>query len=107
MATIAARITMPETAKKGEIIEIRLLVRHPMERGIDAQGAVSVRRQILHTFRVRYAGEEVFHMDLSTGIAANPYIAFTTTAVETGEITFEWVEDGGAVYQRSAMLTVT
>jgi sulfur-oxidizing protein SoxZ len=56
--------------------------------------------------RVTYAGEEVFRMSLSPGIAANPYVEFTTVAVETGTMVFEWEEDGGAVYRREARLVV-
>lgn len=106
MTDIPARITMPEAARRGEVIEVRVLVRHAMARAVDAPGLTPVPRRILHSFRVLYAGAEVFRMDLSPGIAANPYIAFTTVAVETGEMVFEWLEDGGAVYRRTARLVV-
>ncbi len=102
-----ARITLPESAQRGEIVTVRVIVRHPMERGFDGPGLTPVPRQILHTMRVTYAGEEVFRMALSPGITANPYVEFTTLAVETGEMVFEWQEDGGAVYRREARLVVT
>jgi sulfur-oxidizing protein SoxZ len=103
---ITSRITVPETARKGEVVDIQVLVRHPMERAIDAAGLTPMPRRILHTFRVRYAGAEIFRMDLSSGISPNPYIAFTTVAVETGDISFAWEEDGGALYTRTVRLTV-
>jgi sulfur-oxidizing protein SoxZ len=106
MSEIQARISLPRTARRGEIVTIRVLVRHPMDRAIDAPGLTPLPRRILHTMRVTYAGEEVFHMDLSPGIAANPYVEFTTTAIETGEMVFEWQEDGGATYRRTARLEV-
>ena len=106
-ATIPARITMPDEARRGEIVEIRVLVRHAMERGVDAVGLRPVPRRIIHTFRATYGGEEIIRMELSTGVAANPYIAFTTVATQTGEIVFEWLEDGGVVYERRQTLTVT
>jgi sulfur-oxidizing protein SoxZ len=74
---------------------------------VDAPGLRPVPRKILHTLRVTYAGAEVFRMEMSPGIAANPYVAFTTVAVETGDLVFEWEEDGGAVYRREARLVVT
>ena len=107
MAPIVARITLPATARRGEVVPIRVLVRHPMERAVDAPGLTPLPRRILHTMRVTYAGEEVFRMALSSGIAANPYVEFTTTAIETGEMVFEWEEDGGATYRREARLVVT
>ncbi|WP_372618937.1 thiosulfate oxidation carrier complex protein SoxZ [Falsiroseomonas sp.] len=107
MAEILARITLPESAKRGEIVPVRVIVRHPMERAVDAPGLRPVPRKILHTLRVTYAGAEVFRMAMSPGIAANPYVEFTTIAVETGDLVFEWEEDGGAVYRREARLVVT
>jgi sulfur-oxidizing protein SoxZ len=107
VSDIMARITLPESAQRGEIVTVRVIVRHPMERGFDGPGLTPVPRQILHTMRVTYAGEEVFRMALSPGITANPYVEFTTLAVETGEMVFEWQEDGGAVYRREARLVVT
>ncbi|MBY0362883.1 MAG: thiosulfate oxidation carrier complex protein SoxZ [Phreatobacter sp.] len=106
-ATLPARITMPPEARRGEIVEIRVLARHPMERAIDAPGLRPVPRKIIHTLRVTQEGTEIFRMDLSTGIAANPYVAFTSRAIETGEFVFQWIEDGGVTYERRQVLTVT
>ncbi|MBO1075429.1 thiosulfate oxidation carrier complex protein SoxZ [Roseomonas marmotae] len=104
---ITARITLPASARRGEVVTVRVLVRHPMERAVDAAGLTPVPRKILHTLRVTYAGEEVFHMVLSPGIAANPYLEFTTVATETGDLVFAWEEDGGTIYRREARLVVT
>jgi sulfur-oxidizing protein SoxZ len=106
MTEIAARITLPATIRRGETVPIRVLVRHDMERGIDAPGLPPVPRRILHSFRVTLAGTEIFRMALSSGITANPYVEFTTVATESGTLVFEWEEDGGAVYRREARLTV-
>lgn len=102
-----ARIRMPKTAKKGEVVEIRTLAQHPMIRGgrNDATGVVTPRR-IIHRFTATYGGEDVFRMELGRGVAANPYIAFSTVAIETGDVEFKWFEDGGAVFTRTARLTV-
>ena len=99
MASFNARITMPAEAKAGEIVEIRVLVRHPMDRGgqVDSEGRV-VPRKILNRLTVTYAGEPVFRYDMHTGVSANPFVSFTTRAVETGDLTFEWREDGGATF---------
>jgi sulfur-oxidizing protein SoxZ len=103
-----ARITVPAQARAGETVEVRVLVRHPMDRGgqVDAQGQ-TVPRKILNRLTVTYAGEPVFRWDMHTGVAANPFVSFTTRAVETGDLVFEWREDGGATYTRSARLVVT
>lgn len=107
MSEITARVTVPQSARRGEIIVISALARHSMDRAIDAPGIRPTPRRIIHTFRVRYAGEEIFRLDLSSGIASNPFVSFTTIATETGPVVFEWLEDGGAVYSRAATLVVT
>lgn len=104
---IVARITMPASARKGEVVPVRVLVRHPMERAVNAPGMAPTPRKILHLLRVTYGGEEVFRMALSPGITANPYVEFTTVATESGTLVFEWHEDGGAIYRREAQLDVT
>lgn len=108
MAVFNARITLPPQARAGEIVEIKVLARHPMDRGgqSDGQGG-TVPRKILNRLIVTYAGGEIFRFDMHTGVAANPFVSFTTRAVETGDIVFEWREDGGATYSRTARLTVT
>jgi len=103
-----ARIVMPKTAKKGEIIEIKTLVTHPMETGYrrDDMGK-AIPRDIITLLTVQYAGEEVFRMDMFPGVAANPFAAFTTIATETGELVFTWTDEKGDAHVEKAMLTVT
>lgn len=102
------RIVMPATAKRGDVIEIRTLVRHEMETGHrrDNTGR-PVPRDIIHTFTVTYGGEEIFRTELFPGVAANPYIAFTTVALATGDIVFTWIDDRGGKTVETRTLTVT
>ena len=108
MALAQARISMPGEAKKGEIVEIKSLIRHPMETGyrVDAVGK-PIPRHIIQRFTVTYAGETVFDMDLTQGVAANPFIAFYTVATETGELVFTWEDNRGEVVTVKKTLTVT
>jgi len=103
-----ARIVMPKTASRGEIIEIKTLVTHPMETGYrrDDMGK-AIPRDIITLLTVQYAGEEVFRMDMFPGVAANPFAAFTTIATETGELVFTWTDEKGDAHVEKAMLTVT
>jgi sulfur-oxidizing protein SoxZ len=107
MALAAARVSMSSEAKKGEIVEIKALIRHPMETGyrVDAVGK-PIPRHIVKRFAVAYAGEEVFSMDLTQGVAANPFIAFSTVATETGELVFTWEDDLGEIITVSKTLMV-
>ena len=102
------RIVAPAKAKKGEVIEIKTLINHVMETGFrrDNVGR-AIPRDIITRFTCTYAGEEVFRMDLFTGVAANPFVAFTTIATETGDLVFEWTDQHGAVTKEQARITVT
>ena len=90
------RIKLPQSAKAGEVIEIKTLVSHVMETGQrkDADGKV-IPRDIINSFRVKFAGTEVFSADLHPGVSANPYLAFYMRVPGPGEFEFIWVEDGG------------
>ena len=93
---MAARIQLPASPRRGEVIEIRVLIQHPMETGyrFDEMGK-PIPRNVIRTLSCRYAGAEVFRADMSQGIAANPYFQFTTVAVESGDVEFSWIDDLG------------
>ena len=100
-------ITMPRTARRGEVIEIRTTVAHAMESGyrVDANGR-TLPRSILRRFECRYDGELVFATDLHPAIAANPFIAFHTVATATGTLSFSWRGDEGVSHTENISLTV-
>jgi sulfur-oxidizing protein SoxZ len=103
-----ARIRLPSTIKKGEVIEVKTLVTHTMESGQrrDAGGKI-IPRKILNKFVCTYNGKEVFTADLAPAISANPYIAFFLTAADSGTLDFAWTDDDGSVIKESAKITVT
>lgn len=90
------RLRVPPKAKRGEAVEIRLLLQHPMENGFrrDTLGR-SVPRNIIHHLVARYGGREILRAELGTGMAANPYFAFFTRATASGEVVLEWEDDLG------------
>jgi sulfur-oxidizing protein SoxZ len=102
-----ALINVPKTAKRGEVIEIKTLIGHPMETGFrpDSNGRL-IPRDIINKFVCTYNDEVVFRADLHPAIAANPFIAFTTVATASGTIAFEWIDDGGKSQTESVMIAV-
>ena len=102
-----ARIVVPAAAKQGEIINIRALFQHPMETGYrrDHMGS-PIPRHIIKTFAAVYNGVEIFRADMTQGIAANPYFAFSTVATESGEMTFTWTDDHGAAHSEKTRIKV-
>jgi len=106
--TSHTKITMPSTAKKGQIIEIRAIAQHDMETGFryGDDGKV-IPRDIIHLFSCSYNGVEVFKADLYPGMGANPLIVFTTIATETGTLEFKWAGDNGYEAIDQSSITVS
>ena len=102
-------ITVPRTAKIGEIIEIKALVQHPMETGYrrSSEGDM-LPRDLIRKFTCRFvagasaasassadAGELVFAATFHAAIAANPYLSFNFRATSSGTLIFVWDGDKG------------
>ena len=101
------RIKLPESAKAGEIIEIKTLISHVMETGQrkDATGRV-IPRDIINAFTASFAGREFFKATLHPGTSANPYIHFTLRVPGPGDLEFTWVDDAGARITEKMKLNV-
>lgn len=101
------RLAVPETAKQGEIIEIKTLIGHPMETGFrrDSVGK-PIPRNILTDFVCLYNGVEVFRAAFQPAIAANPFVSFFTTAVESGDLEFRWTDQDGNTITDTVKITV-
>ena len=105
---MSALINVPERARKGEIIEIKTLVSHPMETGYRrSQTGAPIPRDIIRRFVCAYNGTEIFRAELHPAIAANPFIVFSTVATESGTLTFQWTGDKGFSVTESATITVS
>lgn len=101
-------VTVPAAARRGEVIEIKTLAGHHMETGFRrTQLGELVPRDIITRFVCLYNGEEVFRADLFPAVAANPLIAFTTVATESGTLEFRWSGDNGFTASHKAAITVT
>ena len=102
-----ALVNVPKSARRGDVIEIRTLISHPMETGYrpGPNGAI-LKRDIITRFACTYDGEEVFAADLSPAIAANPFLTFTTVATRTGKLAFTWEGDNGFAQTETADLVV-
>ena len=102
-----ALINVPPRAKRGEIIEIKTLVSHPMETGYRrTQLGAPIPRDIIRTFVCTYNGTEIFRAELHPAIAANPFLVFSTVATESGTLGFQWTGDNGFALTESAAIRV-
>lgn len=109
-----ALITIPATAKRNEIIEIRALIQHPMETGYrrSSEGAM-LARDLIRRFSCKFEesgsskNDIIFSAKLFAAVAANLYLAFHTIASASGVFVFTWEGDNGFAQTERAVLTVT
>lgn len=100
-------ISLPKKARRGDIIEIKTLISHPMESGYRVgTGGALIPRDIITLFTCTYNGEEIFRAVLSPAIAANPFLSFFTTATESGTLAFRWTGDNGFEATETAAIAV-
>ena len=101
-------ITAPATARRGEVIEVRATIAHPMETGFrPGEDGKILARNIIRRFSCRYNGELVFSVELFSALSANPYIAFHTVATESGTLLLSWEGDNGFTQAESLSLSVS
>lgn len=101
------RISIPDTAAPGEVIEIKALIRHPMESGFrrGSRGEV-IERDLIKHFTCVYDGETVFEAEFFPAVAANPLLTFYTKATRSGTLTFTWTDQNGTDWRDTASIKV-
>ena len=101
------RISAPESAKRGEIIELKAMIQHPMETGYrrNEQGKI-IPRDIITNFRCTFNGASVLEAEFFPGTAANPFVSFFVRAAQTGTLEFTWTDQDGKNWSERRTLTV-
>jgi len=102
------RIRVPETAKIGDVIEVKTLISHIMETGQrkDREGK-TIPRNIINTFTATFNGKEVFKVDMQPGISANPYMVFHMRVPGSGDLELSWLDDSGATVVEKVRINAT
>jgi sulfur-oxidizing protein SoxZ len=102
-------IRQPETAKVGEVIELRVTIAHPMETGlrVDSAGRM-VPQQLIRKFTCHDGDTLVFSGTFFAAVAANPSVAFhVRVSPTTRELTLRWSGDAGFDHREVVKLNLT
>ncbi len=100
-------LNVPETAAAGEIVEIKILISHPMETGFrTGRDGRLVPRNIIHEVRCEYGGAVVFRAEFFPAVTANPFLGFHLRAEESGEVTLVWIDEEGEEHREIRHLEV-
>ena len=102
-----ARVQWPDKMAAGDVVKIRVLIQHPMDTGYlqDFTGKL-VPRNVIRMLTCTLGGQEVFRVEPSSGISANPFFEFYVSATATAEFKMNWVDDKGARGEMSQTLKV-
>ncbi|MBL8698250.1 MAG: thiosulfate oxidation carrier complex protein SoxZ [Alphaproteobacteria bacterium] len=102
-----SRVSVPPTAKRGDIVAIRTVISHPMETGLRLnQFNTWIPMRIIEQFTCRFAGRELFRARPYPAVATNPYFAFLVRAETSGTFAFEWIDTDGSIYTNRAPIEV-
>jgi len=100
-------VNAPKSAKRGAIVEIKALILHPMETGFrPGPNGTIIPRNIIERFTARWNGAEIFSMDMSPAISANPFVSFFAVATESGTVRLRWTGDQGFAVEEQVAITV-
>ena len=85
------------TKLEGDVVDVRVLMAHPMETGLrkDADGNV-VPIHFIQTITVQLNDKLVFQAETSQGIARNPVFGFKVKGAKAGDkLTITWTDNKG------------
>ena len=100
------RLRLPSSIKAGDVVRVRCLVIHPMERiERDKAGKVIDKKyNYITKVVVSYLGKTVSTFDTTQSVSENPYFAFTLKATDPGMVTVTFLDTLGGKYEGTAQI---
>jgi thiosulfate oxidation carrier complex protein SoxZ len=98
------RVRVPSSIRAGDVIRVRTLVIHPMERvERDRDGKVIDRRyNYVNKVVVTYLGKAVVTFDTTQSVSENPFFAFPLRVTDPGKLTVTFFDTTGGKYEGAA-----
>ena len=106
---IKPRVRAGKNLKKGDVFEVKTLVKHAMESGQrkNKKTGKNFPRLILNRLHVTYNGEQVLNAIWHPGVSANPYTSFYVRADKSGPMKFTWTDDAGENFEKTVQIKVS
>ena len=98
------RIRVPSTIKAGEVVKVRTLVIHPMERiERDAAGKIIDKKyNFINKVTVTYLGKTVLSFDTTQSVSENPFFSFAFKATDPGQLKIVFTDTAGGKHEGTA-----
>jgi sulfur-oxidizing protein SoxZ len=105
MSVGQVRIRVPEKAKAGEVVTVRVLITHPQETLAFKDGKPVARQyNFLHRVEATYNGKKVFEAEMTQAVSQNPLVAFPIKVSEPGTVKVTFFETTGKTYSGEAQI---
>ncbi len=101
------RLRVPASIKAGDVIRVRCLVIHPMERIERDKAGKIIDKKYLYSdnVTVTYLGKTVATFDTTQSVSENPFFAFAIKATDPGKLTVSFHDTHGQKYEGSVDIT--
>jgi sulfur-oxidizing protein SoxZ len=98
------RIRIPSSIKAGDVVRVRTLVIHPMERiERDAKGQIIQKKyNYINRVLATYHGKTVAAFDTTQSVSENPFFSFAFRATDPGPLTITFLDTLGGKYEGTA-----
>ena len=98
------RLRVPATIKAGDVIRVRSLIIHPMERIERDRAGKIIEKKYNYITKVvaTYAGKTVASFDTTQSVSENPFFSFTFRATDPGQLKVVFSDTMGAKYEGTA-----
>jgi sulfur-oxidizing protein SoxZ len=95
------RLRVPSSIKAGDVIRVRCLVIHPMERvERDKAGKIVDRKyRYIDRVTVTYLGKTIATLDTTQSVSENPFFAFTLKVTDPGRLAVTFHDTHGGRYE--------
>src|SRR6266508_3136884 len=95
------RLRVPTSFKPGDVVQVRSLVIHALERiEREAQGKIIQRDyNYINKVLVTYLGKTVATFDTTQSVAENPFFSFTFKATDPGQLKVQFLDTTGGRYE--------
>src|ERR1700675_1411031 len=98
------RLGSPSSIKAGDVVRVRSLIIHPMERiERDAQGKIIDKKyNYITKVTVTYLGKMVISFDTTQSVSENPFFSFAFKATDPGALKVLFTDTTGGRYEGTA-----
>lgn len=103
------RVRGPRKAvKKGDLVEIKSLIKHPMESGRrkNKDTGEPIPAHFVENVVVDYGGKRILTAKWTGAVSKDPFFSFFVKADASGPLKITWTDNQGQTFDASAKITV-